>query len=376
MRTTLMFSLTMLVAVLGFLSCGPKPDEGSPVADPTIGGVSIVACLPSDVCGYLIQATLSDSDIGNYKYVLKLYRGEVEHYSEPVTDTSDGTSSIDIEFFFPYFHPIDTAWYNYAVVKFDASSEVRDMRERLTATSGEDTLQIPYLFNPGCDTTCCTDTSLVRNRWKAGASRVQEGIYGVQADFYLPNYPKMCGESISSMVTDRSFGYIGAFDSSKGIWCQTGFIKGRESNGETFGFVYMEVGGPDTVLPHVYGVMPFPSSTAPTRLRIELDPSTGTWTFHKDDIHFIGYTIDERWKGVAGDTIHIAGEIVHHETDMFGFEGTPLKIQNSGWKDISGGWHGPLITEYLRYSNDSTEWWCDTLGTENAIQIYDRKPLP
>jgi len=175
-----------------------------------------------------------------------------------------------------------------------------------------------------------------------------------------------------STTVDRSFAFIGVINQSKNIWCQTGLVGLRDPDGYKDWLTYVEVVGLETGQRQYAAA---PSLNSATRLSIQLDASTGTWRFYKD-LDLLYQISDTSWIGESGDQLDIAGEILHHETDMFGYEGSPLKVQNPEWKDVGGTWYMPNLLSYGRFSQDSTEWWFDTLLSENAFQLYDRNPMP
>ena len=223
-------------------------------------------------------------------------------------------------------------------------------------------------FNPFCSDDCCTDTSFTKSRWYAIAYKYNSGIIGIKGDFWMWGEPKMCS-FLTSTVSDRSCVYVNVIDEYTGYWCQTGFVTGR-ANGSNLSeqYIYFEV---DCGIQQIE-FFPVPLPSTYTNMGCFLDPSNGTWYLMMYGLQFFYFT-DLGWMGRTGDRMDITGELLHHETDMYGFYYDPMIIKNLEC-NLGPGWM-PLSTSGMKCAGDDFSEWKVQISADE-IHIYDCNPQP
>lgn len=298
----------------------------------------------------------------------------MQQAGEPVVIAAAAEAHVDLnlEFYFPYWHPPDTGLYVAEVRSYPVTTSSRDPRERLVATLGTDTLRVPEFYSPDCWKDCCTDTAWVKSRWYAGATIDLAGVYAAKAKLAWKK-PKMCA-SPTSFEHDVSFVWFGVANQDASSWCQAGFFESRpagDNESESMLYVETKASGPprgkewDLLAP----------SPGPWDFKIELDPATGIWTFSFGDIFstFSDTIFDSGWIDNLGERIDLAGEILHHETDMYGKINSPMLFEDISWHNGSY-WQVLLSEDFMLAMDDSTQWKSER--TLTGIKIYDLMPLP
>ena len=125
----------------------------------------------------------------------------------------------------------------------------------------------------------------------------------------------------------------------------------------------------------------FPDEGSTHKYEIELDKTTGKWTYSFDDVVWTTlppdvvppYHFDDFWVGKTGETADYSGEIFNKQDDMPGTIENPCNFTGCQFNlDLGAYQPAGLIATDVK-SDDDNEWGANFVsGT--ALNIYDKHP--
>jgi hypothetical protein len=160
-------------------------------------------------------------------------------------------------------------------------------------------------------------------------------------------------------------------NSGKVKWAQLGYTRRRDA-GATTPVKYRKA----EVMGNTYKLLRdtanAPADDSIHDYRIELDKSTGTWSFIDDGSTFFTYT-DAFWTNNLGTDVQWTGEILNYEDDMPGTDADKCSFTECQYKIDGGIYQDAGLTSSDVMSDDQNQWGAEWIsGT--ALNIWDKHP--
>ena len=243
------------------------------------------------------------------------------------------------------------------------------------------TANITVTYSPaGCGP--CTDTVPVTvcictpvsggGRLYAYARKSVANLTGAAARIKT-RWGKVCCEDLPCNKAGKKNAYVNI--SRGGSWAQTGYRRYREDGSTTAkNMRYTEMNGSDYKRKDWPGDAPAEGSSHD--YRIELDPSTGTWTFYYDGATPPASAFqDDGWKDSSGSVVNWPGEILNREDDMPGTSGDKCNFTNCQYRVGGGSFVDAGIAAANLINDDNSEFGIE-LVSGKAFNMWDKKPNP
>jgi hypothetical protein len=233
---------------------------------------------------------------------------------------------------------------------------------------------------PGCSpctaqviVTVCTCTPGAGGRhFYAHAYKSVADLIGAKGKIKT-RFGKLCCEGCATSAAFSSPFVNISNETGSLIWAQSGFNKERtaghantftcrfaEANGNTYHVNFDTAHPPAEGSEHVY--------------QVDLDESTGTWTFSYDGTAWETFA-DGGWLHKRGTSVQWTGEIINKEDDMAGTSGNKCNFTECQFRSQGHGYQDAGITAGEVRSDDNDEWGA-TRNSGTAFDIWDKKPLP
>ncbi len=243
--------------------------------------------------------------------------------------------------------------------------------------AGSATIKATYT-PPGCS--ACSDTASLKvctctaGRKYAYAYKSVAKLTGAKAKIKT-RYGKLCCEDLG--CTDGAYNVIfisvAADSGGSHWWAQAGYGRERTAGSAAIKkYRYAEMQG--STYKVKYDAPNAPAEGSVHAYQIELEKSTGTWTYSFDGSAWQTFA-DNGWKGTPGDTAKCVSEIFNTEDDMAGtaadkcsFTEWQHRIEGKGYKDAG-------LTSSDIVNNDTSEWGAEQVSS-TAFNLWDKKPLP
>jgi hypothetical protein len=155
-----------------------------------------------------------------------------------------------------------------------------------------------------------------------------------------------------------------------GEWGETGYS--RENFGiETKKYRFAEIKNGGYHIEADYQV--FPSEGSSITYKVELDKSTGYWTFYYNGTAWFTWTdFDSYWKNKTCDRAYWSGEIYNPEDDMPGTSGNKCNFTGCRYKKDGGSYQSAGLVEDDLVP--STYKWGTEYVSGTAFNIWDKEP--
>jgi hypothetical protein len=234
-------------------------------------------------------------------------------------------------------------------------------------------IPITTIYNePDCRQRCCT-----RGHRYAAVFRRGSGYTGARARMKA-RFGKLCGHEYNNFDTAFSVVHTGvAYETPIHyvIWAQFGFGKSRNQFDEippNRNFVYAEVNDYDSTQWCFY--LDIIANDSTFDYDLELNQSTGTWTFTLDGVEKCALTSYDWY--TTGNMVIWSGEVLNFEDDMAGTESNACVLSQCEYKETT--WEDPNFDNPsnppgIRRSDDE-EWYIYIFDNE-TLHLYDRQPL-
>lgn len=218
--------------------------------------------------------------------------------------------------------------------------------------------------------TCTPDPS--GRHFYSTANKPVANLIGAKAKIKT-RWGKLCCEGCATSAAFSS-PFVNVSDETGPLhWAQTGFNKERtagqvtpftcrfaESMGDTYHHTYDTAHPPTEGSEHVY--------------QVDLNESTGTWTFSMDGTVWETYQ-DPAWVRKKGNTVQWTGEIINREDDMAGTSGDKCHFTECQYRTAGQAYQDAAITAGQVRSDDNAEWGATRISG-SALDIWDKKPVP
>lgn len=185
-------------------------------------------------------------------------------------------------------------------------------------------------------------------------------------------YGKLCCEHMGCTDLAKNNAYVNI--SNGGKWAQTGYRRIRNAGSTTYTKMrYTEMNG--SVYKRKDDTPGAPAEGSSHDYRVELDSSTGTWTFYYDSTAWSTFT-DNGWKDIGGVVVQWPGEIINKEDDMPGSSGAKCNFTDCKYRTgTSASYVDAGLTAGDLHTDDATEWGIELVSV-TAFNIWDKKPNP
>lgn len=372
MKKMYIILMVLSFVVLGFLifwGCSesypkPRPDQG--ISDVKIEYVPYSDSCSSGgfACTRKYKITFKDTYSSSFYWPAFILSNSDTIIGETKLLSGDNKN---LEMYVNYFdvEDPDVSSYNLCVFRCNYESDGGKFN-KYTSRGLCDSSIVFGSFGTMCSDQCCTDTLYTKSRWYAIAYKYNNGIIGIKGDFWMWGEPKMCSY-LTSIVSDRSVVYVNVIDEYYGYWCQAGFVSGRAGGStRTEQYTYFEVDCGNWQIEY----FPIPLPYTYTNIGCLFDSFNGRWYLFIYDIQTF-YFSAMGWLGRTGNRMDVTGEIIHHETDMYGVSGDPMIVKNLEC-DLGSGWVSLPASGMKCAGDDFSEWKTEISADE--IHIYDLKP--
>jgi hypothetical protein len=220
----------------------------------------------------------------------------------------------------------------------------------------------------------CPDTCKCTSGRKYVYGNVHESrIIGAKAKIKT-RWGKLCCEKEGGTSTALSGVWVSIGSKASGAlkWGQVGYSR-RRTNGSKDIIQYAKA----EMMANSYRNEPVtasaPAEGSVHEWKCELDPSTGTWTYFMDGVLFKTYS-DDLWTSMLGSSVMFAAEIFNSEDDMAGTESNKVSFTECQYR-LQGSPSYQDVKFTSLSSDDENEWGFEWVS-DNAFNLWDKKPLP
>ncbi len=202
------------------------------------------------------------------------------------------------------------------------------------------------------------------------ASKYVSLLVGVESAIKT-RYGDLCCEDCPFAKRAFQAGILGIIDDVSGGWGEAGYIRIRR------GLDIDQARFSEVNMPFYYlnidseGVAPSEGSSI--TYKVELDKSTGYWTFYYNGTAWDTYTDSSSyWQNKTLSSVYWSGEITNLEDDMPGTSGNKCNFTNCRYKKDGGSYQSAGLVEDDLFP--STDKWGTEYVSGTAFSIWDKEP--
>jgi hypothetical protein len=177
----------------------------------------------------------------------------------------------------------------------------------------------------------------------------------------------------TGVVTFAASGSSSSSSSSAGLstpkWAQTGFTR-RRNAGSAAIIQYRKAEAQGDTYHHTFDTANAPAEGSTHDYQVQLDKTTGKWTFTYDGADWETYT-DNFWTSHFGTRVDYGGETLTLQDDMSGTDANKCAFTNCQFKTDGQGYQDAATDTST--NDDPTKFGLERVS-DTAVNIWDKNP--